>query len=120
MNQLSGRMTRHRGQQKDNHGGNLSGSGHSFLEGNAGLDHGFFCCAVFERGDPFAVHVGEAFGDDDGVDSDVVGQEFDGPFAGKGGPCAIGGGITRGIALAGFSDFGDDVDDGSFGGLQIG
>lgn len=81
------------GEEEDGVGDFLWGS-EAFAQGNAFFDGVAGGIWVGEGVEPVVIHGGGDFSGSDCVDADAVGGEVDGPFPGKGGEGAFGGGVT--------------------------
>ena len=75
---------------------------------------------VTEGLDPVGVQRRPGLGDDDGIDAHGVVDEGGGPLAGEAEDGALGGGVSRRLALAGEGDLGADVHDRALGLLEVG
>ena len=81
-NMLAGSVAGFFGEQEDDGVGDFFGGGPAVAERNFGFDAGASLLRFGKFREPGLVERGHDFGGKDRVDADIVGEKFDGPFAG--------------------------------------
>src|SRR5215831_6258681 len=94
------------------------GHGHAMAERYFGFDAGASLLRVGKFGEPGLVERCHHLGGKDGVDTDIVGEELDGPFACEAENSGLSGNVSGGVALTRDCGFGADVHDGAMGLLE--
>src|SRR5262249_54756383 len=108
------------GEQKDYGMGDFFGGGHAVAEGDFAFDARAGGGGIGKFREPGLIERRHDLGGEDGVDADLVREEFDGPFACEAEDGGFGGDVPGGVALPGYRCFGADIDDGTVELLESG